>query len=241
MMIWTQLVCHCSVSLCLVPLSLSLLTILPGFQRGRKLVSAQHLDRLPASLACGRVSGLGTLTTQHHAVGTQIDTSIWLSILICKKHKACCFPHIFTLQEKYDNKITFHYRVGWHPAIGYHIRHVHVYSPQLHSTLLIKNHFSSFLHFKYIPNQKLHFVHEENPFSYFLHFIITLWAEHGDGREEILSSRGRGKSILSSTANAASLNMPRALKHIMQIVSKYSQTTASTHELCMSKISNMLE
>ena len=38
--------------------------------------AASVLDRLPASLACGRVSGLGTLTTQHHAVGTQIDTSI---------------------------------------------------------------------------------------------------------------------------------------------------------------------
>ena len=112
-MIWTQLVCHCSVSLCLVPLSLSLLTIHPCFQRARELVSAQHLDRFPALLACGRVSGLGTLTTQHHAVGTQIDTSIWLSILICTKHKGCYLTHIFTLREKYKNKITFHQRVPY--------------------------------------------------------------------------------------------------------------------------------
>ena len=42
------------------------------------------------------------------------------------------------------------------------------------------------------------------------------------------------KSILSSTANAASLNIPRALKkyyYIIKIVFKDSETTASTYEL----------
>ena len=85
---------------------------------------------------------------------------------------------------------------------------------------LIKKSFFIFLHFRYIPNQKLHFVHEENHFSYVLHFITTLWwAEHGNGREQILSSRWGSQSCHQRQSNAAS---PRALKHIMQIVFKHT-------------------